>query len=398
MINVLDPVKHNSAAAAEVVTLDAAGRATLSHPGVVASLPIAVKDSKGVTTYKPQTDYVLDPVSGKLSRVTTGAIAPLSTLSVDYSFADPSKVTAADVIGGVDDAARRTGMQQLQDGYSAVGYYAKILIAPVFSTQASVSAALTALAAKIRAITFFDAPSGLTPQQVIQARGAGGNLNLYTSSERAVPCYPYVKIYDKATDSNVLAPLSARAAGIQSRRDQENGYWYSPSNTEILGIVGLERPIYAMINDPNSETNQLNAAGITTVFASFGTGYRLWGNRSAAYPSETGPKQFINIRRTADIIEESLEYFSLQYIDGPLSNALIDAVVESGNGFIRKLKGDGAVLDGRVWYDKGRNPKEELAAGHLTLSYDFMPPPPAERITFTSSVNIDYLANLGAKS
>ncbi|MEX3614366.1 MAG: phage tail sheath subtilisin-like domain-containing protein [Burkholderia gladioli] len=271
-----------------------------------------------------------------------------------------------------------------------------MLITPVFSTQDSVAAALVAMAAKLRAITFFDAPSGLTPQQVIEGRGAAGTLNLTTSSARAVPCYPYVKIYDAARDQNVLAPLSARAAGIQSKRDQENGYWYSPSNTEILGIVGLERPITAMINDPNSETNLLNGAGITTVFVSFGTGYRLWGNRSAAYPSQTGPKQFISIRRTADIIEESLEYFAAQYIDGPLSNALIDAVVESGNAFLRKLQGDGAIVGGRAWYDPNRNLKEELAAGHLIVSYDFMPPP-AERITFESTVNIDYLANLGGK-
>lgn len=40
-----------------------------------------------------------------------------------------------------------------------------------------------------------------------------------------------------------------------------------------------------MINDPNSEANLLNEAGIITVFNSYGTGIRLWGNRSAAFPS-----------------------------------------------------------------------------------------------------------------
>lgn len=53
------------------------------------------------------------------------------------------------------------------------------------------------------------------------------------------------------------------------------------SNQEIAGITGVERTISAMINDPNCEANLLNEAGITTVFNSFGTGLRLWGNRYA---------------------------------------------------------------------------------------------------------------------
>lgn len=395
VINVLDPTVHNTAVTAEPITLGATDTATLAHPGVVTSLPSDIKSADGKTTYVSGTDYALDAVSGIVSRLPGGAIAAGASLLADYSYADPTQITAADIIGGVNAAGNRIGMQLFQDGYSLVGYFAKLLIAPVFSTQASVSAALEVLAGKIRAIQFSDAPAGLTVQQAINARGPAGTINFYTSSERSVLCYPYVKVYDAASDSNVLAPLSARAAGCQSRKDQENGYWWSPSNTDIQGIVGLERNIYSMINDPNSDANLLNAAGIVTVFSSFGTGYRLWGNRSAAFPSETGPKQFINIRRTADIIEESLEYFTLQYVDGPISNALIDAVVESGNGFIRKLVGDGAVIDGRVWYDKTLNPVTELEAGHLTLSYDFMPPPPAERITYQASVNINYLSELG---
>ena len=163
-------------------------------------------------------------------------------------------------------------------------------------------------------------------------------------------------------------------------------------------MTGLETPIYAMINDANSEANLLNEAGIITVFNSYGTGIRLWGNRSAAFPSETHPKNFINVLRTADVIAESLEYYTLQYIDRPLDNALIDAIVESCNAFMRKLKADGAIIDGKVWFDPADNETTELAAGHVTFTYDFMPPTPAERVTYKSIVNIDYLNQLGTKS
>lgn len=204
--------------------------------------------------------------------------------------------------------------------------------------------------------------------------------------------------FDPATGTEVLADLATYAAGALSRKDQENGYWWSPSNTELLGVTGVETPIDAMINDPNSEANLLNEAGIITVFNSYGTGIRLWGNRSAAFPSETHPKNFINVLRTADVIAESLEYYTLQYIDRPLDNALIDAIVESCNAFMRKLKADGAIIDGKVWFDPADNETTELAAGHVTFTYDFMPPTPAERVTYKSIVNIDYLNQLGTKS
>jgi phage tail sheath protein FI len=142
----------------------------------------------------------------------------------------------------------------------------------------------------------------------------------------------------------------------------------------------------------------LNEAGIITVFNSFGTGIRLWGNRSAAFPSDTHPKNFISVQRVADVIAESLEYYSLQYVDQPMTSALIDAIAESGNAFLRKLKADDAIVDGLCWYDPADNEATELAAGHVVFTYDFMPPPPAERVTYKSMVNVNYLKQLGAQS
>jgi phage tail sheath protein FI len=150
-----------------------------------------------------------------------------------------------------------------------------------------------------------------------------------------------------------------------------------------------------MINDPQSEVNLLNEVGITTLFNTFGTGIRTWGNRSAAWPSVTHPKNFINVRRTADILHESVEYSMLQFIDMPINNALIDSITESVNSFIRTMVGRGALLDGKCTYDRNKNPPTEVALGHLVFDIDFMPPTPAERMTFESFINIDLIKQLG---
>ncbi|MBJ2559594.1 phage tail sheath family protein, partial [Salmonella enterica subsp. enterica serovar Kottbus] len=146
--------------------------------------------------------------------------------------------------------------------------------------------------------------------------------------------------------------------------------------------------------DPQTEVNQLNENGITTIFNSYGSGLRLWGNRTAAWPTVTHMRNFENVRRTGDVINESIRYFSQQYMDMPINQALIDALTESVNTWGRKLIADGALLGFECWYDPARNEQTELAAGHLLLSYKFTPPPPLERLTFETEITSEYLVSL----
>lgn len=406
VVNVLDPANaaHKTTIAsgsAETVSIDpATGEFQLAH---AAASGLVLTSTDAQTTYVLDTDYAFDAATGKGARISTGAIpagsvAEPTSLKASYAWLNPSLVAPSDVIGTIEPStARRTGMKAFRDCYQLFGFYPKILIAPVFASLAAVSTELIATANSIRAICFIDAPIGVTPQQAITGRGPAGEINFNTSSERAGLCYPHVKAYDVQIDAEVLRPMSIFAAGAQARKDQENGYWWSLSNTELMGITGMERPIDAMINDPNCEANLLNAAGIITLFNSFGTGIRVWGNRSAAFPSNTSPKNFLCVRRTSDIIAESLEYFTLQFSDRPGENALIDTVVDSCNGFIRTLKKNGAVIDGRAWFDPSENETTEVAAGHFTITYDFMPPTPAERVTYKASINTDYLSQLSGE-
>ncbi|MEO1750722.1 phage tail sheath subtilisin-like domain-containing protein [Thiofaba sp. EF100] len=306
-------------------------------------------------------------------------------------------IAASHIIGTVDGAGKRTGMKALEDTYNLFGFNAKLLIAPGYATLTSVTTEMIALAGKLRAMAIIDAPAGIAVQQAIEGRGSSGSINFNTSSERAILCYPHLKVYDPRTNAERLEPMSPRLAGLMCATDTERGYWWSPSNQEFKGVVGAERAITARINDPQSEANLLNEAGIVTYFNSFGSGIRAWGNRSAAWPSVTHPKNFINVRRTADVLHESVEYSMLQFIDRPINDALIDDIKGSVNAFIRTLIGRGALIDGGCIYDPAKNPPTELALGHLTFDISFMPPTPAERISFESFIDINLLKNLGGQ-
>jgi len=105
VINVLDPVKHKTSVSNASVTFDSTGVAQLVNP-VVSNL--VLRKSDDAQPYVEGQDYTLDAQTGKITRVGTN-IDSGSTVIASYDFADPSKVTAADIIGSVNEAGNRTG-------------------------------------------------------------------------------------------------------------------------------------------------------------------------------------------------------------------------------------------------------------------------------------------------
>jgi phage tail sheath protein FI len=395
VVNVLDPAVHKTAVVGEVGKFNDQDRIQLAHGAVLTPV---VKNAAGSTTYVAGTDYKLDLASGALSRVAGGAIPAKGDVKVDYSYADPSKITAAEIIGTLNAAGLRTGLKAAEDCYNLFGFTPKLFIAPGYSTLASVSAELIAAAERLQGVAYVDAPIGATPAQVIAGRGPSGTIAFNTSSDRVRLCYPHVYVYDAATDGKRLEPLSIRAAGLRAQVDLDEGYWWSSSNHELVGVLGLERPLTARVDDASSEVNLLNEVGVTTVFNSFGTGFRLWGNRTAAWPSVTHMRNFENVRRTKDVIDESIRFTCLQFTDMPVSPALIDSITETANQFGRKLIGDGALLGFQCWFDPARNPETELQAGHVLFSYKLTVPPPFERGTFETEITGEYFAVLNREA
>jgi phage tail sheath protein FI len=393
VVNVFDETLHTAAVTSEshVVTN---GKTKTTYAPVGTTAPL-VKNNAGSVTYVADTDYTIDTY-GNIVCIPGGAITEGSTIKVTYNKLDAGEVDATTIIGDIDtDTDTKTGMQLLDDAFSNFGFKAKIIIAPGYSSLNSVSAEMIVKAVKYRGRAILDAPVGTTIADAITGRGINGSINFATSSKRAVLCFPYLKAYDAYSDADELRPYSAYFAGAWTATINEKGYWYSPSNREILGIVGVERTISWDVADAQTDANALNEVGITTIAAGFGTGIRTWGNRSAAFPTSTAPSNFMSVQMTADVIHESLELATLQFIDEPITQAWLDKVRETVNAFLRTLVGRGALVTGAVCtYDPALNPPEEIAAGHVTFSLAFMPPTPAERITYNSFIDINQLKSL----
>lgn len=303
---------------------------------------------------------------------------------------DSSAVAATQLAEVVGSAAASTGVYALLAAESVTALKPKILIAPGFTHQEPagaanpVSAALKAVAARLRAVVVVDGPNDTDADAIAKAVAEG--------DERVYIIDPFVKVLDR-TGVIVAAPASARVAGVIARTDQEKGVWWSPSNQPINGVLGVARPVSFGLSDPNTSANLLNAAGVGTIVAPGvnGGGYRLWGNRtSAADPTWA----FLAQRRMADYLYERVEKSYLWAMDRPMSAQLPSEVINSLEADLRRFKTLSALLGGRAYLDPELNDVAALKAGRIFLDFDAEPPPPLERLTIRAHREDGYYAEL----
>ncbi|XVJ50907.1 MAG: phage tail protein [Vampirovibrio sp.] len=293
--------------------------------------------------------------------------------------------TTTNVIGGVNvTTGNYEGIDAFLGAKSTLDIAPRILIAPSFthqrtSTANAVAAKLATVAAQMRAIAVVDAPN-TTDAKAIEYEGDFISSRVYIVD-------PFV-LKSKAGTPTAM-PASSAVAGVICRVDNEEGFWVSPSNKPINNIVGTARPIDFTMGDINARANLLNEANVATIIRE--DGYRLWGNRT---PSADAKWQFLAVRRTADVINDSILNALLWAVDRGINKTLVNDVVGSVNQFLSSLQAQGAIIDGNAWADPARNPPEQIAAGNIVIDFDFAPTYPAERITLRSAVNNGYLTEI----
>jgi phage tail sheath protein FI len=388
VVNVFDPATMNTLVSNEAVVITN-GRAQLDNAVLLEAGDPVLEGGSPWATYVEGTDYTITEY-GLITIIPNGAIVEGSTVYVDYYIADYSGLVAADFVG---TTSPRTGFKLAIECLDTFNVNPKVFICPEYSAIAAVSVEMESKAESFRGVALVDAAEAQTRAQLITARTTAGT-SFSSVSRRVVPCAPWHKAYDYvgALDNY---PLSAWAAGIIAATDRAEGHWVSPSNHVISGLVDAEYPMTGQgINDQNSDANLLNAKGIMTTLK-VGGRRRLWGNRSAAWPSDSDPRNFIPVQRVESILHESLELAMLPFIDKPVDQATIDAIKATANGYIATQTQIGALLIGsECVYDPSDNPPAQLALGQIKFRLVIMPPTPAERITFVSYLDINLLSNI----
>ena len=133
---------------------------------------------------------------------------------------DPANIALSDVIGGIDGVTGEyKGTQALLAANTEVHVTPRILIAPGFTHYTPeglanpVVSELLGIAESLRAVIIADLPN-TNETDAISYAGDFGSARVYA-------VYPWVKVYDVATDSIKEEPSSARVAGLIVKSDND---------------------------------------------------------------------------------------------------------------------------------------------------------------------------------
>lgn len=158
---------------------------------------------------------------------------------------DSDDATLLNIIGETKTDGSYTGAYAFLATKSLLGVAPRILIAPKFSSEEAVTTELISIANRLRAIVIADAPNGSNDEIVKFVKSC--------TSPRLYVLYPEVV---NSKGENV--PASPYAAGVIAKSDNENGFWVSPSNKTISGIVGLSKAVDFSLGDVACKANYLN--------------------------------------------------------------------------------------------------------------------------------------------
>ncbi len=377
LINVLDPAKHSTdMPETEVDVID--GIAQVQQIGILVN-KLNVKN--GDTAMKLDKDYtVLFNNDGTMNIILLdgGAGDGAASLTVSGKLLDASKVTDADIVGGVDIAAEKeTGMEVIRQISPKLAMTPGILLAPRFSRSAVVAAAIQAKTKEtngvFKAVCIVDIDSTETGAQKYtgvkqtKERQAVNDPNTYA-------VWPFAKAGDVVYSGSTLAgALTAYTDAVNN--DIPN---VSPSN-KTLSISAACLPDGTEVILDQDQANTINSFGVATFLNV--NGFRLWGNNTAAYPGNSDPKdRWFSVRRFLTWAGNTFILTYFQKVDSPANRRLIESIVDNENIRGHSFVARGVCARYEITFLEDENPTTDLMNGKITFHQYITPFPPAEHI------------------
>lgn len=340
LVNVLDPAKEGHTRENEEADFPVVEGVVRYPKPYVLLYTLTVKNLDAPLT--EGVDYLAEHAGdGAVTITLLEDAAGAETVKISSKSLNPAGVTMADIVGGADvETGAETGIELVRRIYPKFGLTAGILLAPGWSQDPVVAAALQAktegIGGVFRAETFID----------ISTDPGEGGAAVYTdvkaakekqgvSSVHAAACWPMVAVGEKIYYySAMLAALTVATDASHSDVPYDG-----PSNKDLRITGTVLHDGTEVLLDQQQANDLLNANGIITAINA--SGWKAWGNNTAAYPSTTDPKdRFLAVRRffSWDANNFILTYF--QKVDNPGNTKQIQSVVDSqnikGNGYVAK--------------------------------------------------------------
>lgn len=292
--------------------------------------------------------------------------------------------TTANLIGGVTDDGKKTGIKALLSAQTQLGVKPRILGAPGLDNQA-VATELLSVAQSLRGFAYLAAHGCKTVTEALAYR-----KNF--SQREGMLIWPDFVNFDSVKKAEESAYATARALGLRAKIDQQTGWNKSLSNVGVNGVTGLSADVFWDLQDPATDAGLLNQNDVTTLIRK--DGFRFWGSRCL---SDDPLFAFENYTRTAQVLADTIAEAHMWAVDGVLNPSLARDIIEGIRAKLRNLKTQGYIIGADCWLDESVNDKDSLKAGKLTIDYDFTPVPPLENLMLRQRITDRYLLDFSSQ-
>jgi len=297
---------------------------------------------------------------------------------------ESGRASSADLIG---DANAETGIYAL-DKLPANQPRANILVVPdcvLLSRRehASMIASALALCERNRMFLIIDPPTPRSTRRAVDTVLDWAKRSDSSRHPNAAVYFPRLECADPSNRSvSMLAPSSGAIAGIYARTDQREGVWKAPAGPDarLLGISDLELSL------TDTQMNRLQDAAINSIRPFPRRGLLAWGARAFVTGPDDAEWKYVNVRRLALFIEESL-YRGLDWaVFEQNGDALWGQIRLSVSSFMNHLWRKGALLgpSSRDAYlvkcDRETMTQADIDSGRVLALVGFAPLKPAEFI------------------
>jgi len=119
------------------------------------------------------------------------------------------------------------------------------------------------------------------------------------TSDYAAFYFPWIQVYDPATETNIFVPPSGHIAGVYSRVDGERGVHKAPANVPLLGALDLQ------FNTSKAKQDGLNPKGVNVIRKLNGN-ILVWGARTLGGDANLEFK-YVNVRRHFCYLKDSID-------------------------------------------------------------------------------------------
>ena len=387
VVNVLNPEKHKTTVTPDIYAITDR-QVKLPYDAITDGMIVSSTHDK---TYQAGTDVDVFYEDGAMviEAIEGGAIPEdAAELSIGFDVVDASMVTKKEIIGGFDvNTKTYSGFELIDQVFPKYLIIPDLLLAPGWTNDSEVAAIMATKAENInglfegKALIDADCETVRYYSDVPEWRNEN---NLFNKTE--IVLWPMLQLGDRRFH------YSVQAAGLMAKVDTDNDGCpaESPSNKSLqMDSMVLADGTEVVLD--LTQANYLNSVGICTALNFIG-GFKMWGNYTACYPSNTDVKDyFIPVSRMFHWIGNSLILTYWEKTDRKMTRRLMDSIVDSVNIWLNGLTAEEKLLGGRVEVLDDENPVTDLMAGIIRFHLYITPPSPAQEIDFILEYDVSYV-------